>query len=1564
VGEEPADVFLPAPRNLRHDLGRAARALEEGQYAEAVDLLGNLLAAPVTDGADAGEAAGEQDYFLGEATEGGAQTSLKTQAQQLLGGMPEKARELYELKFGAEARQLLTRALEGRDYALLVEVTRRYFHTQAGYEATLLLGRYHLDRGRPLAAALRFARLLESPVASRQFEPELSVLLATCWLMSGMPDRARETLAALAERDPQATLRIGDNQVSLSQDQEEALAGLERLAAAAWLRESQGASQWTVYRGDAARNAESRGGFPLLVARWRVRAAHDPGDEELIQQQREMFRDQGVPALPSLQPLAVGNDILMRTPRRLVAVDLETGKRVWEFPWFEPPEEELGTGEVIRLDLRMPDPYTLELQQRVWDDAPFGQMSSDGDRVFLLWRLAPTWQSAATRVLALGRQVPGGAGTTNRLVALDLRAQGKLQWIVGDEDGTDEPRLAGAFFLGPPLPLMGQLYVLAEVQGEIRLVVLDAVTGQLQWTQQLAHVDQREIMNDPLRRAVGASPSYSDGVLVCPTSAGAVVAVDIATRCLLWGYRYAPQAQINRRGGLSPYPLPLRNVGDRWVDATATIADGRVVVTPVESDQLHCLDLLTGRPLWEPQPRNGLLYTACVVDGTVVLVGADRLQGVHAATGETVWTTLLPQGLPAGRGLRSGEAYYLPSTAGQLWKFDIRSGALATTIETDLPLGNLVAHRDQIISQNVDWLAAYYQTEPLRAAVARRLEAAPQDTWALARRAELLLYDGEHAEALETLRTAHRLAPHDDGIRAALLQALLTALQDDFAGSLPLASELEGLIEQPGQRGEFYRLMAVGLRDAGRTDDALEYFLKLAELDHEQLALDSDVSRHELVRVDGQLRVRRDRWIRVNLSDMLAHVPDTARTRIDALVQGRYAAVIQRRSLTDLRQFVDHFGSHPLGPAAQLELARLLVERNQPLEAEFQLLALQDCGEARWAAEATSLLADLLRQRGRLTEAAACYRQLSARWGDQTLSGGAPARDIAAAGLADAQLQPALAGGAAWPYGKVEVREEARGATPSYQTLLAIDIMHAEGPLPIDASLVFNRQQNAVILRDPLGATQTQIVVGETNRLTPPNVNTPAGTAALAGHLLVVNVGSDILAIDALRDPGAADDERVLWREDISNSVLGAAASQTTTRAVTRPWGPTRHVLSENLRPIGAIGPITSAGFVFQRLQELVCVDPLTGDTIWSRSGLPAGCDVFGDAEYLFVAPPDGNEAFVFRAADGAAVGQRYVGSRQERWMTAGRRVLSCEMVDQHLVMRWRDVEAERDEWQRTFPVDSQCWLPGRDEVAVLERSGQLTILRLADGSVHVSAQLLSQPDLARLYVLRSQAHYVVLVSGSGAGEDANMARYRPWSPLGSDLCPEINGRVYVLDRRTGAPLWKAPAEVSRLCCPLDQPTESPAVVFFQNVQPPSSAATPRPAIQGTVLCMDKRDGRQILFDDQLAMIRAYTITAHPQDHIVSVQTNSKPLALQFTDAPVDPQPPLQYRLDSPASPTMQQVGRIAKGILQVIARPKGAPPAAGADSETPPPDAKPDPPAAAPVPAAEPDRDKGPQPQ
>ena len=101
----------------------------------------------------------------------------------------------------APARQALDKAVETGDAGLLGDVSRRFFHTQAGYQATYLLGLYDFDHDRPLAGGLAFDRLRET-AAAEQFEPSLSLMSASCWLRSGMPDRAHQRSCSFARCPP------------------------------------------------------------------------------------------------------------------------------------------------------------------------------------------------------------------------------------------------------------------------------------------------------------------------------------------------------------------------------------------------------------------------------------------------------------------------------------------------------------------------------------------------------------------------------------------------------------------------------------------------------------------------------------------------------------------------------------------------------------------------------------------------------------------------------------------------------------------------------------------------------------------------------------------------------------------------------------------------------------------------------------------------------------------------------------------------------------------------------------------------------------------------------------------------------------------------------------------------------------------------------------------------------------------------------------------------------------------------------------------------------------------
>ena len=160
-----------------------------------------------------------------------------------------------------------------------------------------------------------------------------------------------------------------------------------------------------------------------------------------------------------------------------------------------------------------------------------------------------------------------------------------------------------------------------------------------------------------------------------------MVSVDLATQSLLWGCRYGrKKANPNfarPRAGRRAKAL----VGDdnfnasramRWFDATATIADGRVVITPVEADSLYCLNLADGTLAWDPLLQRDELYVANIYRGKIILVGLHGVRAIRLDDGSPAWEGRVvdfPAGaVPSGRGYASGNRYYVPLNSGKSWR--------------------------------------------------------------------------------------------------------------------------------------------------------------------------------------------------------------------------------------------------------------------------------------------------------------------------------------------------------------------------------------------------------------------------------------------------------------------------------------------------------------------------------------------------------------------------------------------------------------------------------------------------------------------------------------------------------------------------------------------------------------------------------------------------------------------------------------------------------------------------------------------------------------------------------
>ena len=143
------NVFMSPDRNTLQKLADARTLVAEGRLGEAVRFLGEILESP-------------EDFFFKPNKDSSLHRSLKSEAQRLIGEMPREGRDLYELQYGARARQMLEEAIASGDAVRLAEVSRRFFHTRAGYQAAFLLGLDHFEHGRPLAGGHCLQRLREA----------------------------------------------------------------------------------------------------------------------------------------------------------------------------------------------------------------------------------------------------------------------------------------------------------------------------------------------------------------------------------------------------------------------------------------------------------------------------------------------------------------------------------------------------------------------------------------------------------------------------------------------------------------------------------------------------------------------------------------------------------------------------------------------------------------------------------------------------------------------------------------------------------------------------------------------------------------------------------------------------------------------------------------------------------------------------------------------------------------------------------------------------------------------------------------------------------------------------------------------------------------------------------------------------------------------------------------------------------------------------------------------------------------------------------------------------------
>lgn len=1420
-----------ADRLLVQSLSAARELCREGRFAEGVRILDDVLSA-------------EEDYAYQPIVRMPLFRCLKAEAETLLAQLPPQGRDAYRLQFGAAARMALSQAMVEGGIESLTAVAERYFFTEAGAEAAFLLADHLLDRGQAFRAALYYQRLRTlSPDADR-FEPALSLRLTAAYLQAGLSEAAERAARRLAAGRGADAANEGRPWIVAGQPRERFARAGELLR---WLDDLSGGrlsrdvvSGWLMHRGNPMRNRSVDIDAPCLDSEPLLPMLSNPTLQLHVAALRKRLYDDYQPAISRLSPLVVGKLIVFRGATHLHAVDFTTGKLVWEagledsfrrFLRFEgDAEAALSSPTVAR-----------GLQRRFFEDQVFGALSSDGRYVFgvedIPFGFGPEHQTLTIGPDGRRRIDSESLRRGNLLTAHDL-STGKLCWEIGGASGSGLP-LAGARFLGPPLPLGDRLYACAVIGRQRALVELDAASGDPRNVISLSLVDPAEsedvnpaagmvivggvVQNQTVSSSMAAAmPSYADGMLVCQIGDNQYVAFNLATQGVRWVYHLS-EAETGRTTNIwvrRAQAAQASTARGRWIEAGATIADGRVLLTPVQLDELICLDLSDGRFLWSAPRRDGL-YVGGVDGGRVLVVGRTAVWAIDLDSGRPAWPherlPLPASAMPSGLGLSAEGKYHLPLSSGEVLTIDIAQGKVVARARgsADAPPGNLVAAHDAVIAQTPEGLWRFETLAGRDRRLAEQLAAQPDDPLLLRQRGEILLARGRVAEAVELLQRSARLKPAAETHRL-LVEAVGEGLRTDFDRFRPVAEQIEPLVGTAADRTQLLRQWASGLQSAQRWRPAFETYLRLIDVIENPQVLD---------REDAGCSVQRGRWITARLIEVWQAAPEAEKKELDSLVARR----LEEADAAAAAKLSPYLRWHP---AARPSLLAAAAARSADGRSDYgpnDELALIDIvreADAAQRLEALRLLTLRNAAIGRGLPAAAYLEEIMAEQGDRSVFGDQSAAQFLASLAPDHALSIAWRQREGWPAVKPKV--ETIAAKPSDMNNVLrprFAVQFDDGTTVRELLCEGDVNRRTLTAYDQQGRVWWQLSGLEGidwNLLN--NYQMRFAHAAQRGNILVAWLGNKVMGFDLGCQP-----PKMLWQHDAMKSMNSQmmVVPMMMRQRMNQP-GP---VLPQDALPV----VFHPAGVFFAQDNHLLAVDPAGGEILWRRIDLPQQPLLFGSSRALLVVGADQDEAMVIDPWDGRELGRRRV-PKSSLWLAAhGGRVVVWDIVGGKRELSLFDPLNQAVVWRHEFDEKALAVPVANDEAAVLDPQGRLVIVSVDSGQKRVEAVLAEAANFDTLLVQRSSDGYFVTAGRELAGGNRIV--------FNGAFNPRLSGYSAAIGRADGKLRWLV--ELQEEGIGFDLFPDTPVMVFYSQTQ---EIARNMVVFRSRLMCLDRRTGR-LLFE-------------------------------------------------------------------------------------------------------------------
>jgi outer membrane protein assembly factor BamB/TolA-binding protein len=1057
----------------------------------------------------------------------------------------------------------------------------------------------------------------------------------------------------------------------------------------------------------------------------------------------------------------------------------------------------------------------------LFENPLIGSLSHDGQNVYFVDDIAipppPVYSNPDFGIMPGPQYRQSGdladAVRAGRLVAVDMKS-GNVKWDLGrvrqwrndDPNAAPPPALPNhlneeeadkttnafqlcldAVFLGSPLPINGRLYVLIEQAGIIRLLCLDpknlvAIPGQtkkptLVWSQKLGRPNNT-MPQDSIRRYQGCTLAASEGILICPTNSGAIIAVDIMSRSLLWAHAYKKldpnerprQPMFNPQTG-QPIP-PEQLKPSRWRAGGPIIANGRVVLSAYDSEKLECLDLRSGKVLWSVPRDTNDLYVGGIVNDRVVVVGRNQIKAYNLMGEDEkdqkpkVAFDSVMIATPTGHGVGGKGIFFVPVRqenagrdsipAAEIWGVNVETGQIVSktgarkrndTAElSKYGLGNLVFQDGMVFAQSAWEISGYPQLEQKRAEMDRLLKANPKDPLGLLTRGELLLDEGKLKEAITDFKDAEKNElPKEKRplLREKLYIAYTELIRNDFSTGEPILAEYEALCEVPvdseadpmskqAARDETERrkrlylfYVAKGREGQGRLGEAFDNYLALANLGEGKQLLDMPD--------EPNVRMRPDVWARGRIEGMIRRATDpTARKSLEERVNKEWDAVKGGGDLKRLREFVSVFGPYfNSGAEAQFLLAEKLLQTNNDVdarEAQTHLSQLRvTADEPAVRARATEALARLMVQNLLMEDAVGLYLQLGKEYPNVVVKDGKTGADYLTRLLTDKRLFPYLEP-SRYPM-PTRVKAEQREPVPNANFGAQFEIepggdlfpMYKRYRFVIDQFISGNGTWTLRAFDRATGVEKAKF-----GGMSPPQIYNPGSMpfskfVQANGQLVLVQLGAMVYCFDL-----AEKKER--WQKNL----LGDPGPGVNPNPPIQEPGPDGEVTVKYadgfILTLGKSAVLQPGYCALLTRDGIEVVEPLDRRVLWTRHGIAERTQLYGDARYLVIVETDPNKkptsAKLLRAVDGMPVdgspdSGRVLASAKTFTINGRHALLTEGSGDQPRIVRLYDLATGKDVWKKEY--DSKA-VPIKalngDWTGCVNANGEAEVLETRTGKV------------------------------------------------------------------------------------------------------------------------------------------------------------------------------------------------------------------------------------------------------